>query len=71
VNLQAAPDAVVDLKAGGQRPVRARAATSDERPRLWGLVSTYSGYGDLDAFAAARAGETAVVILEPPGTWTA
>jgi deazaflavin-dependent oxidoreductase (nitroreductase family) len=65
VNLQAAPDAVVDLKAGRRRPVRARAAAGEERARLWALVATFAGYGDLDAFAAARAGETAVVVLEP------
>jgi deazaflavin-dependent oxidoreductase (nitroreductase family) len=65
VNLQAVPDAVVDLKSGGRRPVHARAAAGDERARLWALVATYAGYGDLDAFAAARSGETAVVVLEP------
>jgi deazaflavin-dependent oxidoreductase (nitroreductase family) len=61
LNLQAQPDAVVEL-ADGPRLVRARAATADERPRLWARWDTK---GNLDAYAARRSGETAVVILEP------
>jgi deazaflavin-dependent oxidoreductase (nitroreductase family) len=61
LNLQANPDAVVEL-ADGPRLVRARAATPDERPRLWARWDTG---GNLDAYAARRSGETAVVILEP------
>jgi deazaflavin-dependent oxidoreductase (nitroreductase family) len=64
LNLQAQPDAVVEL-ADGPRLVRARAATPEERPALWARWDTD---GKLDAFAARRSGETAVVILEPrPG----
>jgi len=63
LNLQAKPDATVELK-NGARLVRARAAVGEERERLWKLVGEYSGYGDLDAFAARRSG-TAVVVLEP------
>jgi deazaflavin-dependent oxidoreductase (nitroreductase family) len=67
LNLQAKPDAVVELH-DGPRPVRGRAATPEERPRLW---ARWDMSGNLDAFAARRSGETAVVILEPraaPGT---
>ena len=62
LNLQAQPDATVDLP-GGSRAVRARAANQDERPRLWAMQATYDK--DLDAFAARRSRETAVVILSP------
>ena len=62
LNLQAHPDAVVDLP-GGSRAVRARAADKDERPRLWAMQATYDK--DLDGYAARRSRETAVVILSP------
>jgi len=62
LNLQAHPDTIVDLP-GGSRAVRARAADQDERPRLWARWATYDK--DLDAFAARRSRETAVVILSP------
>ena len=62
LNLQAQPDATVDLP-GGSRAVRARAADKDERPRLWARWAAYDK--DLDAFAARRSRETAVVILSP------
>jgi F420H(2)-dependent quinone reductase len=64
LNLQADPDATVELKSG-IRAIRARAATGDERDRLWKKVGEYSGYGDLNGFATRRAGQTAVVVLEP------
>jgi F420H(2)-dependent quinone reductase len=64
LNLQAQPDATVELKTG-VRHVRARAATGHERDRLWAKVGEYSGYGDLAGFARRRTGETAVVVLEP------
>jgi deazaflavin-dependent oxidoreductase (nitroreductase family) len=62
LNLQAHPDTIVDLP-GGSRAVHARAADKDERPRLWAMQATYDK--DLDAFAARRSRETAVVILSP------
>ena len=64
LNLQARPDATVELKTGVRR-VHARAATGEERERLWAKVGEHSGYGDLDGFATRRPGETAVVVLEP------
>ena len=65
LNLQAHPDAVVELKHG-LRAVRARAAQGEERARLWAAVRNYSGYGnDVDAYASLRSSETAVVVLEP------
>ncbi len=63
LNLQAQPDAIVDLP-GGTRAVRARAANPEERPRLWARWAEYDG-DDLDAWAARRSRETAVVILSP------
>jgi F420H(2)-dependent quinone reductase len=62
LNLQAQPDVTVDLP-GGSRAVRARAADPAERPRLWARWAVYDK--DLDAFAARRSRETAVVILSP------
>lgn len=62
LNLQAHPEATVDL-ANGSKPVRARLASGDERSRLWAKFS-FAGR-DIDRYAALRSGETAVVILEP------
>ena len=62
LNLQARPKANVDL-ADGQRAVEGRAATGDERSRLWDRWREIDG--NLDAYASLRSGETAVVVLEP------
>ncbi len=62
LNLQAHPDATVDT-VSGPRPVRGRAAERDERSRLW--ASWRDIDAKLDAYAALRSSETAVVILEP------
>jgi deazaflavin-dependent oxidoreductase (nitroreductase family) len=65
LNLQSQPDATVDL-GDGPRAVRARAASGAERERLWTRFADFPGWGDdLDAYAARRAGQTAVVVLEP------
>jgi len=64
LNLIAHADAVVDLP-GGSRAVRGRAASPDERPRLWAMWAAYNKGEDLDGFAARRQHETAVVILSP------
>ncbi|MEU6536460.1 nitroreductase family deazaflavin-dependent oxidoreductase [Streptomyces sp. NPDC047000] len=62
LNLQAHPDAEVDLR-DGRRPVRGRAATGDERSRLWTRWSELDK--NLDAYALRRPSETAVVVLTP------
>jgi F420H(2)-dependent quinone reductase len=64
LNLQASPDTVAELP-DGPRPVHGRAATPDERPRLWARWATYDGPDKLDSWASRRPRETAVVILEP------
>jgi deazaflavin-dependent oxidoreductase (nitroreductase family) len=62
LNLLAHPDARVDL-ADGSRPVRGRAATEDERPRLWARWAVHNE--QLDTCAALRSRPTQVVILGP------
>lgn len=62
-NLQALPDATVELK-DGLREVRGRAADGDERQRLWARWREF-GDDDIDAYATLRPTETAVVVLEP------
>lgn len=65
LNLQANPQATVDLP-GGSREVRARAAFGEERERLWATFREYPGWGsDIGALAARRPGETDIVVLEP------
>jgi len=62
LNLQACPDATVDL-VDGPRTVTARAAAGDERARLW---AGWRDVGDdVDAYAPLRSSETAVVVLAP------
>src|ERR671932_350451 len=68
LNLKAQPHATVDLP-GGSRAVRARAAVGAERERLWARFRDFPGWGaDIDALAARRPTETAVVVLEPRTT---
>lgn len=62
LNLQTYLDATVDL-VDGRRLVRAHAATGDERLRLWARWREIDT--NLDAYAARRSSETAVVVLEP------
>jgi deazaflavin-dependent oxidoreductase (nitroreductase family) len=62
LNLQANPNAMVDL-AGDRRSVRGRAAEGEERVRLWARWQVIDA--NLDALAALRPSETAVVVLEP------
>lgn len=62
LNLQAQPDAHVDMR-DGPRTVTGRAAQGEERERLWARWREIDK--DLDAYAARRGGETAVVVLEP------
>ena len=67
LNLLAHPDAEAVLATGSLR-VRGRAAEGTERDRLWARWREIDA--GLDAFAAKRSRETAVVVLEPvrPGT---
>jgi deazaflavin-dependent oxidoreductase (nitroreductase family) len=62
LNLQARPDATVELP-DGTREVRARVATGDERARLWSEMEQREP--NLDGYAARRSHETAVVVFEP------
>jgi deazaflavin-dependent oxidoreductase (nitroreductase family) len=65
LNLQAHPETSVVLP-DGPRAVRARAATGDERTRLWARFAEFPGWGaDLEGLAASRSRETAVVVFEP------
>ena len=62
LNLQAHPDVTVDL-VDGPRHVTGRAAQGEERERLWARWRQLNK--KLDAYAARRSMETAVVVLEP------
>jgi deazaflavin-dependent oxidoreductase (nitroreductase family) len=68
LNLQAHPDTTVELK-DGTRAVHGRAAEGEERDRLWARWREFSD--DYDRWAALRAHETAIVVLEPRGAPTA
>ena len=63
LNLQAHPEAVVELAGGIQREVLGRAAVGGERELLWQRWSELDR--NLDGYAARRPHETAVVVLEP------
>jgi deazaflavin-dependent oxidoreductase (nitroreductase family) len=62
LNLQARPDAHVDL-ADGRRMVTGRVAEGEQRSRLWARWREIDT--NLDGYAALRSTETAVVVLEP------
>ncbi len=62
LNLQAHPDARVELR-GESRLVTGRAATGEERERLWARWREIDK--NLDSYAARRSTQTAVVVLEP------
>ena len=64
LNLQANPEATVELR-GGTRRVTARAAVGEERARLWAALVGLGTAAYTDASAALRSRETAIVILEP------
>ena len=65
LNLQANPDATVELPDGSSRAVTARAAIGDERARLWGKFLDLQSSAFTDASAALRSRETAIVVFEP------
>ena len=68
LNLLAQPEATVDL-GRGLIEVTARAATGEERERLWTRWAHYDK--DLEGYAARRSRETQVVVLEPKPDSTA
>jgi deazaflavin-dependent oxidoreductase (nitroreductase family) len=63
LNLQADPQAVVDLAGGIRREVLGRRADGEERERLWQRWRELDE--KLDSYAARRPRETAVVVLGP------
>ena len=63
LNLQADPNAVVELAGGARRVVVGRAARGEERERLWQRWRELDT--NLDSYATRRPQETAVVVLEP------
>jgi PPOX class probable F420-dependent enzyme/deazaflavin-dependent oxidoreductase (nitroreductase family) len=63
LNLQADPQAVVELAGDVRRDVVARPAVGAERDRLWQRWRDLDK--NLDSYAARRPQETAVVVLEP------
>jgi len=62
LNLQAHPDATVEL-SDGARAIHGRAAQGDERERLWARWREMGD--DVDGYATRRPSGTAVVVLEP------
>lgn len=62
LNLQARPDVEVEVR-DGRRLVTGRAAEGEERQRLWARWGEIDK--NLDALAARRHTETAVVVFEP------
>ena len=65
LNLQAHPEAIAQTR-DGTRQVRARRAQGGERERLWSRWAAIDK--NLDAYAARRPAETAVVVFEPQDT---
>jgi deazaflavin-dependent oxidoreductase (nitroreductase family) len=63
LNLEAHPDAVVQLTGQHPRSVRARLAVGNERDRLWQRWVTVDPR--IAAFSGGRSTETPVVVLEP------
>lgn len=64
LNLEAHPEAVVQLTDKHPRPVHARRVEGEERDRLWQRWAEVQP--DLDGFAGLRSTETPVIVLEPP-----
>ena len=67
LNLQASPNAIVELPGGGRREVTARAADPAERDRLWRTLVDLGTAAYTDANAALRPRETTIVVLELSG----
>jgi deazaflavin-dependent oxidoreductase (nitroreductase family) len=65
LNLEAHPDAVMQLAHQQPRPVHARVALRQERERLWQRWLDIEP--EIETFAGRRAVQTPVVVLEPRG----
>jgi deazaflavin-dependent oxidoreductase (nitroreductase family) len=65
LNLQADPDAVVELPGGDRRAVRAHKATGEVRERLWRRLVDLGTAAYTDANVELRSRETAIVVFEP------
>ena len=63
LNVEAHPDVTVRLSHERARPMHARAATGEERDRLWQRWAEVDE--ELDGYAGLRSVETPVVVLEP------
>ena len=63
LNLQADPEATVELAGGVRQQMTGRAAAGEERERLWQRWRELDK--NLEGYAARRPRETAVVVLEP------
>jgi deazaflavin-dependent oxidoreductase (nitroreductase family) len=63
LNLQAHPEAVVEMAGKVRREVLGRAAVGEERDRLWQRWAEIDR--NLEGYAARRPQETAVVVLSP------
>ena len=62
LNLQARPEATVELPDGSIRTVTARSATGEDRARLWAAFVALESAAFTDASAALRSRETALVV---------
>ena len=65
LNLQANPNAIVELPGGSTRHVVARRAIGEDRRRLWQRLVDLGTAAYTDENAGKRSVETAIVILEP------
>jgi F420H(2)-dependent quinone reductase len=65
LNLQASPDAIIELPDGTTRVVTARPAVGDERHRLWQRLLDLGTSAFTEANAEKRSVETAIVVFEP------
>ena len=65
LNLQANPEASVELPDGSRHRVLARAAVGSERDRLWQRWLDLKSMAFTEENAALRSRETALVVLEP------
>ena len=65
LNLQASPDAIIELPDGTMRVVTARPAVGDERHRLWQRLLDLGTSAFTEANAEKRSVDTAIVVFEP------